>query len=61
MDILSELLRAERLGKEAFKKGFKRTPALDKDLIKMVEPRPIKVRIKLYSSWLEGWDKENLK
>jgi len=58
-----DLKEAAKLGKEAFKKGIKRVPALDKKLLELISTSKGKLGFssKLMGAWIKAWDKENLK
>lgn len=59
----SKLDIARELGVKAFGKGIKRVPALDKDLMNMLEGVQVgdELTIPIMKAWVNGWDEANLK
>jgi len=56
--------KAKNLGKDAFHKGIKSVPVLDKDLMELVgkvKDQPFGFSTKLMKAWSDAWHKENLK
>ncbi len=56
-------LIAREMGREAFKRGIKRAPALDlTNLTPLLKDLPIGGGAsEILSSWIAGWDLENLR
>jgi len=54
--------KVKALGANAFKKGIKRVPALDKDLMNMLKDVQVgdKKTMPIMNAWVQGWDEENL-
>jgi hypothetical protein len=51
---------AFKIGKSAFKKGMKRIPAFDPELIKMIPGKAVGESSPYFLEWLKGYDTEML-
>ena len=62
-DFVTESKEAVELGKKAFHNGTKRSPALDKELGKLIDDNGARRtnQTPYLKAWLKGWDTENLK
>lgn len=61
MKLRKEKEKAFILGIEAFKKGFKRIPAKDKELLNMLKNKyEYRESIGIIKTWCNGWDIANL-
>ena len=58
----TEIEKARKLGRDAFKKGLKASPAKDKKLMSMFKKGvPMGSSMPLMKAWGDGWTEENLK
>ena len=60
MDKIQKVAAAQILGQQAFVNGKPRIPALDSQLLKLLEGTQVGEGIPISSAWLKGWDDANL-